>query len=625
FVPVRSPQMPHPKTKEQVELERLWRFDGKDESFWDQLMAVFCEQVDAASSVILIRESGGNADTWRFLGVWPEAEETKQRFSSQRAVLFQFADEVLKQGDCVLEKQRLGESVLLGVLPLRLATDDLECVIAFLRYGEEDFFEPSDRQLALMVDSPLIYGADPVDQLSSSPTESESSVNPLSFAVRMGILLGEEKRFVPGAMTLCNELASQFNAERVSFGSVSGHDVKVKATSGAEKVSGQMEASKWLVAAMEESTDQDDEIVWPAAEDSRVIYRDHEFYAKKTGVAALVSLPLRKGRKRIGALSLERDEPFEIHEIELLRVTADLVAPRLNDLNQRDRWFGARIGAAFMRGLRTVFGLDHTLLKFGLVLTAAAVAFLALFPWTYRVKAPFTLEAERVFHIPAPFEGYISESLVQTGDQVSEGDVLFSMDATEFDLKIAEQRAAIDRAMAEVQAARSESAPAKMHVAMAQAQEAKSLLENAVFQKSKASVVAPQEGFVIEGDLEKKIGSPVTKGEPLIQLSQLDGMYAELKVSEKDIRYVKSDSLGEVAFTGRPEVPFAVGLQSIDPVAIAEEDGAVLIVRAEFSDDGAEWWRPGMSGVARIDCGKRSLLWIFSHRAIDYLRLKLWL
>jgi hypothetical protein len=31
-----------------------------------------------------------------------------------------------------------------------------------------------------------------------------------------------------------------------------------------------------------------------------------------------------------------------------------------------------------------------------------------------------------------------------------------------------------------------------------------------------------------------------------------------------------------------------------------------------------------MSGIAKINAGERSLLWIITHRTVDFLRLKLW-
>jgi len=35
-------------------------------------------------------------------------------------------------------------------------------------------------------------------------------------------------------------------------------------------------------------------------------------------------------------------------------------------------------------------------------------------------------------------------------------------------------------------------------------------------------------------------------------------------------------------------------------------------------------WRPGMEGEARINIEHRRIIWIWTHKFIDWLRLKLW-
>jgi hypothetical protein len=34
--------------------------------------------------------------------------------------------------------------------------------------------------------------------------------------------------------------------------------------------------------------------------------------------------------------------------------------------------------------------------------------------------------------------------------------------------------------------------------------------------------------------------------------------------------------------------------------------------------------RPGMQGTAKIDAGRARVIWIGTHKLIDFLRLKLW-
>jgi hypothetical protein len=120
------------------------------------------------------------------------------------------------------------------------------------------------------------------------------------------------------------------------------------------------------------------------------------------------------------------------------------------------------------------------------------------------------------------------------------------------------------------------------------------------------------------------LGAPVKKGDVLFKVARLDKLYAELKVDERDIHEIAADATGEIAFVSRPKLKFPVKLERIDPVAVTEEEGNIFLVRATFSEEISGWWRPGMSGMAKINVGKRNLLWIFTHRTIDFLRMFFW-
>ena len=48
------------------------------------------------------------------------------------------------------------------------------------------------------------------------------------------------------------------------------------------------------------------------------------------------------------------------------------------------------------------------------------------------------------------------------------------------------------------------------------------------------------------------------------------------------------------------------------------------MITAELLEPPQPWWRPGMTGLARIDVGQRSIAWILTHRMLDNLRLLLW-
>jgi hypothetical protein len=67
-----------------------------------------------------------------------------------------------------------------------------------------------------------------------------------------------------------------------------------------------------------------------------------------------------------------------------------------------------------------------------------------------------------------------------------------------------------------------------------------------------------------------------------------------------------------------------VEVERVEPMAVSRPEGNMFIVRCTVPETTESWWRPGMSGAARLDAGKRAPLWIATHRTIDYLRMRWW-
>ena len=81
---------------------------------------------------------------------------------------------------------------------------------------------------------------------------------------------------------------------------------------------------------------------------------------------------------------------------------------------------------------------------------------------------------------------------------------------------------------------------------------------------------------------------------------------------------------GAISFASRPYERYQVELGQFEPVAMIEESGTYFRVRVHLLDQPEDWWRPGMSGLCKINAGKRSVAWVFTHRTIEYLRLIFW-
>jgi len=163
-----------------------------------------------------------------------------------------------------------------------------------------------------------------------------------------------------------------------------------------------------------------------------------------------------------------------------------------------------------------------------------------------------------------------------------------------------------------------------MKIALALEAQARARLKLVRFHIDHSQLKAPFSGIVVEGDLDELLGAPVRKGDVLFKVARIEKMYAELKVDERDIHELTEGASGEIALVSRPDLKFPIRVQRIDPVALTEEEGNIFLIRALFTEKVADWWRPGMSGVAKINVGERNVLWILTHRTIDFIRIFLW-
>ena len=426
-------------------------------------------------------------------------------------------------------------------------------------------------------------------------------------------------------MTFCNEIASRYRCDRVSLGWIKGAYVRVQAISHMERFEKRMDVVQSLELAMEEAFDQEEEILWPKPEDSRSVVRDHEAFSRDQGSKYLVSLTIRLDDKPVGVVTCERsDGPFSEEEVRGLRVLCDQSARRLGDLKRHDRWFGAKLATSTRELLAKLFGVEHTVAKLVGLILCMALAFLVFGKLNYRVEAPFILKTDDLAYLSAPFDGYIHKVNVKIGDPVKKMDTVLSLDTRELLLEESTAIANLNRYSREAAKARSQNALADMKVALAMEEQAQARLDLVHYHLDHAEIKAPFAGIVVEGDLKELLGAPVKKGDVLFKVALIEKMYAELKVNERDVHEVTEVATGEIAFVSRPDLKFPINVQRIDPVSVTEEGVNVYLIRAAFPEEVSPWWRPGMSGVAKINVGKRNILWIFTHRTIDFLRIFFW-
>ncbi|HVZ17618.1 MAG TPA: HlyD family efflux transporter periplasmic adaptor subunit, partial [Terriglobales bacterium] len=176
----------------------------------------------------------------------------------------------------------------------------------------------------------------------------------------------------------------------------------------------------------------------------------------------------------------------------------------------------------------------------------------------------------------------------------------------------------------EAEKARAARALAEMRVSEAMADQAKARLDLIRYRIAQATIKAPFAGVVVEGDQRERLGAPVKTADVLYKVANIGTMYAEAEVNERDVQDILKTTDGQVAFVSEPKRKFPVHILAREQAAIPKTEGNVFLVRCSLPSGVQPWWRPGMSGVAKFDAGKRNLFWILTHRTVDFLRLKLW-
>ena len=436
------------------------------------------------------------------------------------------------------------------------------------------------------------------------------------------------KRFLSAAMAMCNEIAVRMDCSRVSLGILGGRCVRAQAISHTDTFSRKMSVVQAIEAAMEECLDQDEEIIHPASDGAMTVNRAAAALSKSHGPSCVLSLPIRDEGEATAVITMERspEAPFQsIEEIEVLRLICELCAPRLLDLHQNDRWFGAQLAARMRRQAAVLMGHRYTWTKAAAVLVFFAMVFLITGKGEYRIKTSFSLKARNQQVVVAPFDTFTKSIRVEPGDRVEGGKTeLGTLETSELRLKLAVLKAERLGYQKQMVASMRDRKTADAQMAQAQSDKADAQIRLIERQIEKASLVAPITGWVVSDDLKQRIGAPVETGKVLFEIAGIDSLRAELYVPESSISRIATGQAGELAAVGHPDQRVRFVIDKIHPTAEVVNSQNVFKISARILEQ-LQWMRPGMEGEARIFAGKKSYLWIASHRIVNWLRMKLWL
>ena len=428
------------------------------------------------------------------------------------------------------------------------------------------------------------------------------------------------------ATSVVTELATRLSCERVSIGFREGRELKLYALSHSARYESRQNLIKRIEAAIEEAVDQKETLFYPATDKSTFMLQAHDELAKNHGGSFICTVPLIHHGQVTGGVIFERNSAapaFTPETIELCEQLAALFAPILEFRRLNDRPLSEKTRELLKSAASGVFGSGHLGLKFVVAVSVLAVMTLTMVQWNYKVSANSVLEGtvERV--ITAPEEGYIKDAPARPGDLVSAKQTLATLDDRDLKLeklKWSGKQKQIRKEYREALAGRDRSQIGILRTQLDQAQAQLEILEKKL---ERTVINAPIGGVIVSGDFTRALGSPVERGQIMYKVSPLDHYRVLLDVDESDVAELSVGMKGELTLSAAAEDSFEIVVDKITPVSEAGDGANYFQVEASLVET-PQFLRPGMQGVSKIEIGERRLLWVWTHKLVDWLRLKLW-
>jgi RND family efflux transporter MFP subunit len=591
--------------------------DGDDfHRAWLQLQ---CLQISDVRAGLVLAETTADL-TFAPAAVWPESDGVSEP-------LLDVARASLEEGEALVvdfqleyaSRYRVRPDSIGLSFPLRIQ-DRVMCVAAIEvgdKHGRD--IEAVMRQLQWGVSWLEAYF------LRSQGFQDESTIDRLVTALFMTATASRGQSCKQAVTSFVTELATRLDCERVSCGLLSGRNVKVISMSHTGQFGRQMNLVNAIAKAMDEALEQDRAINYPEPSGNGVITHNHEKLAGQQNGGAILTVPLHRAGKHLGAICLERssDKPFDSETVKLCESISAIVGPIFEEKRLNDRWITTKLVDSTTVQLGRLFGPRHLGRKLVLLTLVALGVAHHYVPGQFSITAQSVIEGAEQRVLVTPYDGYVASSMKRVGDSVRQGDVIATMDDTDLRLDLVELTSG--RAQAQSQydeaIANHERVKAKVFDAKIAQADARIALVNERLNRTR--LVSPLDGIIVRGDLSQSLGAAVTRGEVLFEIASLYDYRVNLQVDERDISYIEPGQSVRLLLSSMPDSPISITVDTITPLTRAAEGRNVFRVEATLEDPQG-LLRPGMEGVAKISIDERSYAWIWTRELRNWMRLTLW-
>lgn len=232
--------------------------------------------------------------------------------------------------------------------------------------------------------------------------------------------------------------------------------------------------------------------------------------------------------------------------------------------------------------------------------------------------------------------GRIVEVLVTEGDRVRKGELLGRFDTTKYETEMAISRQQRMQSETEMRQHQAKQAMTDYHIAKLAAEKARQQERRFEELIRRSQFRAPIDGVILTKDIHQVNGKVLQTGEVFSELAALDQWELQIEINEADyslltraleekgsldVAYILSANSSLTLHTKITEI------SAVSQMAFASEDRNIFFVtisNIELPPELLDRIRPGFSGTARINIGKRPFILVTFRKFVHFLRMK-WL
>ena len=453
----------------------------------------------------------------------------------------------------------------------------------------------------------------------------------LAAVVELGTELANTQNPERIAYLATNRVPAVVPCERAFLAAVRGERLRILAISGHDEVhqgSGQVEAlralASWVVRQGKDwyLTEQ---VV--ANSDDDELKERFDAYRDTTAMNSCLLVLLRETggteeeREVVGVLAAESREPrvYAPGDMSVLGLLTKLLSATL----ERARLYADLPAIGLLEGvsrIRRHAGSRARAFRWAVVLGAVVLG-LIFGRLPFRAGGLCQVVPERRGLVVARASGLVKELRVREGEQVSAHDLVVLLDDQDVRLRIEEQEKVLASSQRKMRAFKAAKDPVREREEQANTDVVRAQIDYLKEQLEHTRISSPVTGVVLTPKLEDLVGSHVAEGQVLCEVAPLDRLELEAAVPEDLIGYVKEGQDVSFVLSAFPEKTLTGRVTRIGLRSQSRGQRNTFVVTCAMDAPLVEL-RPGMTGWARVRCGRRSAGFVLFRKLITYFQLR---